>query len=124
MLSPRVFSRGDFFIPRQTTSSLRGVAVAFLSVVARALPVAILPPFTLPPPSTMRVLFLIPVNVGVFVILSGAERSRRIWQEQRYYHPDYQILRYAQNDNVGVRNDREGVQNDKVGVRNDKEGMI
>ena len=72
----------------------------------------------------MRVLFLIPVNVGVFVILSGAERSRRIWQEQRYYHPDYQILRYAQNDNVGVRNDREGVQNDKVGVRNDKEGMI
>ena len=63
----------------------------------------------------MRVLFLIPVNVGVFVILSGAQRSRRIWQEQRYYHPDYQILRYAQND--------KGVQNDSVGARNDKEGM-
>ena len=57
----------------------------------------------------MRVLFLIPVNVGVFVILSAAQRSRRICREQRYYHPDYQILRYAQNDNVGVRNDKEGM---------------
>ena len=76
-------------------------------VIARALPVAILPSFTLLPPRVpfpMRVLFLIPVNEVVFVILSGAQRSRRIWQEQKYYHPDYQILRYAQNDNVGVRN--------------------
>ena len=45
------------------------------------------------------------------VILSGAQRSRRVWQEQRYYHPDYQILRYAQNDNVGARNDKVGVRN-------------
>ena len=37
--------------------------------------------------------------------------------------PHYQILHYAQNDNVGVRNDRESAQNDSVGVRNDTEGM-
>ncbi len=62
-----------------------------------------------PPPSTMRVLFLIPVNEEVFVILSEAQRSRRIWQEQRYYHPDYQILHCVQNDKVGVLNDTEGM---------------
>ncbi len=44
---------------------------------------------------------------AVQVILSGAQRSRRIWQEQRYYYPNYQILRYAQNDKVGVQNDKE-----------------
>ena len=40
--------------------------------------------------------------------LSAAEEPDES-KEQRYYHPDYQILRYAQNDNVGVLNDTEGM---------------